>query len=174
MGVEGQPVKRLRRSWPWALVGLLLVGLWTILLFQSDWKATDRLLGSAMRDLELAAASANDGDLAAAASAAERAHAAATAATERTDGPLWWLVGATTPLGPNLEMARHLVVAAEATSAAVVGRTCDDVADLDHAVTQLMGTSDGNVPVSLRTARADLWRLAESLRRAVAAESDCD
>lgn len=159
------------RKWPWVLVAAFLFIAWALLLFQSDWKVTDRLLGSAMRDLGLAAALMTDGDLAAAEVPARRAAEAAEAATERTDGPLWWILGRTS-LGPNLRVAQQLVVVTDAAGGAVLEQSCARVEVLTEARANLEAL-DAEVPPSVATARRDMLDLTDTLGSALEAAGDC-
>ena len=160
-----------RRRWPWLVLALLLLTRWALLLFQSDWKVTDRLLGSAMLDLGLAAALMTDGDLAAAKVPARRAEAAAEGATGRTDGPLWWILGRT-PLGPNLRVAQQLVVVTDAASGAVLEPSCARVGALTEARADLEAL-DAEVPPSVATAGRDMLDLTDTLGSALEAAVEC-
>lgn len=110
-----------RRRWRrWVVLALFLVGIWVLLLFQSDWKAADRLLAGAVADAREVRAALADTDIEAATTAAERAHARTQAALTRIDGPLWWLAGRAPRIGRNVQAAQDLAVLADAAAAVSV------------------------------------------------------
>jgi hypothetical protein len=168
-----QTVASRRRWWTWALLGLTLLGLWAILLFQSDWRVTDRLLGSAMADLRATRAAFEEGDLDQARDDAGRAAVRTRAARSRIDGPLWWLLGRTSQYGPNLRTVQHLVATAHAAAAAVVLGSCDGLGDLATAAADLRGNARDGVDPSLALAREELLDLSGVLDVEVASRAGC-
>jgi len=110
-----------RRRWGrWLTLVLILLGIWVLLLFQSDWKSADRLLGGAVADAREVRAALAETDVERASAAAERAHARTQAALTRIDGPLWWLAERAPRIGRNVRAARDLAVLADASAGLAV------------------------------------------------------